>query len=604
MTYTAKYFTLQPNQTAQVNASLLFTCDIYGDKDVVFSAHSVKNKLTAKINSKLSIDSDYGFEFFVNNDFSLNNSVRQSLEVCNKVYETRYPVVLANTGVANNFIVKADLPDFARIEGIDDNDMRIHLEKGESKTFFIVVDAHEFSDEAKGYDFSLSINSAIGNVKKERLLRINLKPCYDIKLNIIKDATEKVPEMLCSGLKYEYEIEISNKGLFTEYIKLNADGNPDTVFLERYNITLKPQESKKIRLLVQGPETDNFYNVKVIGALKNGLTYQDDIWFKTHTKNNCYAISADDKFNANYQTNYVEQTIKSTGLLAATYTVKTDSGLLIPGKSKINVSAAETKLKLWLNTSNLPPGTYKGVVTFANNKSGVSYDKEVFITLKDKSIFTKTFEFLFYGNECKQFSLYQFVAIILMIILIIIFLITSPHYPYKLQNRIKQKWGVAMILTIIFVIALAFVIIFVGFPKASTHVYNINTSLQDMRFEWVENEKYILDAKQFFDDPDKNTLRYEVSPMKNINAVVRDGNIYLIPDSGWFGKRNFTITAYDDFGGVIESPTMFAVVIEKPKTPLINYYNIYCWWVNLVLLLLILLLILMAFIVKQRKRYK
>ncbi|MGV8150718.1 MAG: Ig-like domain-containing protein [Candidatus Woesearchaeota archaeon] len=604
MSYSSNYFTLLPEQTAQVNATLKFPCEISGEKNIEFTAYAIKNKLSASSTSRLNILPDYNYDIIINGAHSDNSSYRQSLDVCNRVWYSSYPITIKNRGVDNEYTIKTDgLPKFARIEGIGDSDNKFILDAGQSKTFYIVVDSHDFRDEYKGYDFSLNIDPKLGN-DAEYKLRLELSPCYEHTISIIEDSTKRKPIDTCSEGFYEYDVTIKNNGKFTESMKLKLEDAPLGVSLSRYSIVLKPQDTQNLKLYIQGPESNYLYNIKITAELDNKLLESDDMWIKAYDKQSCHNIEfGKSNYKINYQHNYIEIALKNTGLYTDVYDLELNDTRLVKLEedSKNIEKETDTIIRLNIDSKDMPEGIYKTILT-AEHNSGAKYSEELTIQLKDKSPLTKAFEYMCYGSQCRQITFWQVIAIIVVALLIILFSIIGPHYPYNLNNRIKQKIPVLIVLASIFIIALLAVIIFVDTPKTNREVYGINTSLQDLRFEMLENEQYTLNAGQFFSDPDGNNLRYETSTIKNIKTTVEKGKITFTPDYNWHGTRTFTITAYDNLGESTQSPEMTIKIIDVPRKSMIELYNIYCAYANLVLLLILLFLIFIAFIIKQQRR--
>ena len=154
----------------------------------------------------------------------------------------------------------------------------------------------------------------------------------------------------------------------------------------------------------------------------------------------------------------------------------------------------------------------------------------------------------------------------------------------------------------IFIIGVIIVVVSTGFPQTYTQIYNLSTNASQLRFEWLENDHYNLDVSPFFKSPENNTLHYKVSDMKDIKASVDGSIITFYPDYGWSGIENTTITAYDDFGGSVQSPELTLSVLSVPKKSTLEIYSIYCWYVNLAIFALLLIIIFLAFIVRQKKR--
>jgi len=602
MSYSSNYFTLLPEQTASVNATLKLPCEVNGERDVEFSAYAVKNKLSATISSKLNVLTDYAFDVYVDGKNNDNTSYRQALDTCNRIWITDYPVTIKNNGIDNVFTIVPDsLPNFASITGIDDNKFKFSLARGESKTFYVIVDSHEFRKEYKGYDFSLTIKPQIGEAI-EKNLRINLQPCYEHTISIIDDSTKKNPIDICSEGFYEYDVEVKNNGIYPENIKLSVQGSPSGVDLSRYNVDLDPGESETIKLYIIGPESNYLYNIKLVAELNNQLTESDDIWVQSHDKQTCHSLEfKKSHYNINYDKSYIEIPVKAAGLNPDYYDLILNDTSLLSLENNIMFINESSMIRINVNSIDMPENIYNVQLT-AKHASGANYFKDLVVKLKDKSPLTKAFEYFFFGSQCRQISFWQIVAIILLCILIVIFMIVGPHYPFKLSNRIKQKLPLLVALLSVFIVALVLVLVLSDRPKTNNEVYGLNTSLQDLRFELLENEKYLLDASQFFTDPDQNTLSYEVSPMNDVKSEVKKNIITFYPNVRWSGTRTFTITAHDDQDGSTQSPEMTLKVLNIPRKSILELYNIYCWYTNLLIFLLILFLVFVAFLIKQKRR--
>jgi hypothetical protein len=123
-----------------------------------------------------------------------------------------------------------------------------------------------------------------------------------------------------------------------------------------------------------------------------------------------------------------------------------------------------------------------------------------------------------------------------------------------------------------------------------------------MTYEWLQDEKFMLDVSKFFYDPENTSLRYEVEGLEHINAVSNGNIITFYPDKGWSGTEKARITAYDKMGGSVSSPKFEFTVVNVPKKTNLELYNIYCWYVNLAIYAIVLVLIFVAVFVKQKRR--
>lgn len=625
------YFTLQPNQVAQVSVRSKNGCTKYGDKELSITVHSEKNNQVAKIKGRYSIVKDFDYKIMVDSlEDTGNMSYRQSVDACNKVYFQEFPITVTNLGVDNNFTIEARrMPGFMSIKGIDDSENKFMLAKGQSKTFYINTDLHEFNKEVKGYDFELSFKPALGDAKTKNL-RINTKQCYDHSVEIMTDTVlnepnglnnpndeiksssqsqginKENPLKICSGEIYEYNVRINNNGIFDESLMLKLENNPEWITLSKDQIILAPGESKDLVLKIRASESNELYSIKASATLRNGLYAYDTVWIKAYSMHECHLIEfqkAD--FRINFDDKFIEVPIRNSGIMPSNYKVsleRTEMFSLSDDLLKIS-QGNNAVVRININQDNKSEGTYYANLTITDTISDSSYYKPVKVVLKDKSSIRKGFEFLAFGNACRQFSLIEVFAIIIICILIILFMIKGPHYPYKISNRIKQKMPILIVLFFILLIGLVFVLTFAGLPKMPDEVYELNSDFKALRFETLQDNKMTLDLNTFFKDPDNNMLSYNVTEMDGITSKIRDNSrLVLYPDLGFSGERKFTITAYDNQGGSIDSPEMTIVVVPKKQKSGTQIYDAYCWYINLAIFAIVLILIFLLVVVKQKKR--
>jgi len=612
--YSANSFTLLPNQIAQVNATALFSCNIYGQKNIIFKVASLKNELEATTSASINVLKNYDYDIIVNNDQSqTNNSIRQNVNVCNRLLNYQIPISISNHGVANTFKIEAKgLPKYAKISGIGD-DGKFSLDAGQTKTFYIDIETDMYNMQYKSLDADLIVKPELGDIVKTKSITLNLEPCYEHTINISDDSkysqafrpnSEKYPLDTCSGRFYDFDVQVTNNGLFTEDMTLFTEGVPSQFSLSTNNIAINPQESKNIKLFIIGPNNNIKYNAKVVAKLSNGLYALDNLWVQAYDNTQCHLVKFEDsKFRINYQTTQVLVNVKNLGIVDSTYDVEWNgSSIITPSNDILTLNKSDDKIILLIKSANSSQGTYSGTLALIDHESGTRYSQDISIKLKDKSFITKAFEYLAFGSACRQLSIWLIAAILVVCILIIIFIMVGPNYPYKLWNRVKLKLPILLMLIAIFILGIILVLTFYGFPKTNAQIYNLTTNASQLRFEWMQNDKYVLDIGPYFQSPDNNSLAYKVSEMNNIKTII-DGNlITFYPDLGWNGTRNATVTAYDEFGDAVTSPELTLSVVAYPKKSTLELYNIYCWYTNLAILLILLIIIFLAFVVKQKKR--
>ena len=601
ITYNANAFNLEANQFVIINATAKFDCSMYGQKDIIFTAHSEKNKLTASIDASLNILQNYDYNVTINGD----NNQASTLNVCNRVLSTQIPVSITNTGsVANNYTIQIDgLPKFAKLSDLDMN--TFNLEPGKTKTFYIDIDSTVYRYEHKSKDVSIKVIPLIGDIVKESKLKLNFLACYEHQVVIYDGSnSQKRPLDTCANYDYSYDVEIINNGAFKETYTLSLEGVPPSIRLSNNKLTIPPGQRDSVKLLITGPDYSTTYNAIVKATISNGLSETDNTWIKSYDTQSCHATSIDKStFKINYQTQYINIPIKNNGIVENSYIVSwSGSKILSPDDKILTLNSSEyQKVALQIRSSGFNESSYKGTVKIQDT-SGATYNQDITIQLKDKSGIRKTFEYLAFGNTCKQFSLYQLAAILLVIVLIIIFLVKGPHYPYNFKNRLKAKTSVLVFLIVLLLIGVILVVSLAGFPQTHAQVYNLTSNNSELTYEWLQDDKYVLDVSKFFNSPENATLRYNVSGLTHIKAISSGSSITFYSDLGWSGVEYARITAYDNRGGQVTSPEFTLMVRNIPKKSFAEFYNIYCWYFNLAIYAIILVLIFIAVFVKQQKR--
>lgn len=605
--YSANTVTLIPGQAFEFNATLKFDCSVYGDKEITFTAESINNALEAQLSTKLTILRAYDYAVSINNNYDES----QSLMTCNKVYIYFVPVTIKNTATFdNNYTLSfEDKPDFVTYSGIElTKDNEFSLKAGEEKTLLLNIDTHKYRFEVKNETFSVNFKSELGDIEKSKIITLNLQPCYEFSVKILDDDSSKSnAKEMCSEYPYNYDVSIANNGKFTETILLNLEGVPLGFELSKNNLTLAPGQNRTIKLLIVGPETKEIYKATIVARISNGLSESDELWAKTYTKQLCHEIKFNNnKFRINYDPKLLTAEIENKGIVDGIYDLKWNedkTNLITLNEETISLKAGEKKaIHFNVSSAGKKEAKYIGELTITEQGSDTEYKENIEVTLKDKSMLRKTFEYFLYGNVCRQFSLYELFGILIVVALIAFFILKGPHYKYKFWNRVKAKKIILLILLCVFLSALIFIILIAGLPKSHNQVYNLTENYTQLKFEMLENDKFSLDASKFFTDPDNNTLKYTVSESKHIKSIINGNIITFYPDYAWFGNESVIITASDSFGGYVDSPSISLIVKHKPGMTGLQWYNLYCWYVNLAIFLIILILIFLMFVVKQEKR--
>jgi hypothetical protein len=601
ISYNANSFNLEPNQYYKITATVKFDCGMYGQKDVLFKIYSDNNKLSASLNARFDIRQEYYYDFSVNSVVDDNVGV----QVCNRMQSTKIPIVVKNNGaVPNTYNVKFDdLPGSATVEELIDG--KFSLNPGEVKTFYVNVDSTKYRYEHKLKDFTIKITPELGDFVKEKKVVLEFAACYEYDVIVYDyDNSKNRPLRTCANLDYSYNINIINNELSKESFYLSIVEGPSNVWLSKTLTELSPGDNDIVKLYIVGPDDNSEHKIVLKVTSGKEIVEYREVWIKSYDTISCHeTLIAKDSFKINYQTPSISVPVKNKGIVDNTYLVIWNGSDIIKGNLNLLNVAMSKKGEVLLNIDSVDKdeGDYTGTLTLGD-ASGSKHSKEITVTLKDKPFLRKAFEYLAFNGVCKQVSLYQIVAILIIIILIIIFLIRGPNYPYNFWNRFKSKASVIVFLLVIFLIGMILVVSFVGLPKTKGEIYNLTINSSGLTYEWLQDDKYVLDVSQFFYDPENRTLEYSVEGLENIKAIVNGKMISFYPKYGWSGTEHARIIASDDMGGNVTSPEFTLMVRYIPKKSFAEIHTIYCWYFNLLIFLILLIFIFVAVFVKQKRR--
>jgi hypothetical protein len=615
ITYSANSVFLNPNEYAKIIAKTNFDCSVYGEQNIIFTSKTLNNKLTANVNAKLNIQQNYYYDVRIGYDFTKVNHEVIDENVCNRQSSVKIPVVITNKGsVENTFTIDHDLIKNAKlvqIFGTEESEVsentEFTLKKGESKIFFIDVDSTKYRYEEKTKENKIFLKSLNGNEEfdKKFLVKVNFKPCYEHDVKIYDYSNNKYnPLETCAVYEYKTEINVVNNGLVAEEYFLSLENAPSTVKLSKEIVRLSPGESTIVDLLITGPEENSKRKIIVKVVSSSQMVEYDSTWIKTYDSASCHDTDIlKNKFNINYQDSIINVPVKNNGLVDNAYII-TWTGSDIVDKTDLLLQLKKSDkgiVKLYLDSEGKSENKYNGTLSL-KDASGTEYSRVITLNLEDKGLVRKAFEYFAFNNICRKATLAELIAIPLLIGLIILLYIRSPKYQYNFKNRLKSKLWILLGLAVLFLIGVAVVLTFAGLPKTQSQIYSLETDESKLIYEWLEDDKYVLDAGKFFYDPDNSTLKYTVSGLDNIKAVVSGKMITFYPDKDWSGTETARITATDNYGSSVTSPEFTLKVLDVPRKSYLELYNIYCWYVNLAIYLILLLLVFIAFFVKQEIR--
>jgi len=185
-------------------------------------------------------------------------------------------------------------------------------------------------------------------------------------------------------------------------------------------------------------------------------------------------------------------------------------------------------------------------------------------------------------------------AMFVLLILFVVFLIIAIAMKTKLGNKKPAKiWVPLIILTVIFILAIVFVVYKAGPPRS---IYPAVAPSEDkLDIVWAEDTTETINLSGYFDDPDQDVLKYVVSNTDHIDIDVVGEMAYLVPAKDWSGQEVVVFEAFDQKGGVAMSPVMLLTVVDMPEYTFRQQLEHYCGYLNLVLLFFVLLFVFIMF---------
>jgi len=547
-------------ETGVLSSTLDFDCGVHGNFTIPFTVESRQNQHVAEFTHKLVIEQDYPYSIGVVED-----------EVC-ALDTTRIPVVISNDGdLDNEFALSIKGPDFLSLE-----ESYFLLDEGDETQTYILVEPGQ--DDVGELSFTIEGMSMYGGVAKSIDVNTSVKSCHQIGVTIVRD--DDINE--CAGY-FEIPILIENMGFVDEIVNVSAQGA--YVWVDEPVVYVEEQGSYELNLVFNTTETVETV-VTVTATLASGLSAQDTIKASFMSQYDCRRINLVDSTHKVLRgTKEFWLDIRNDGMVAGNYE------LMYSGDGRVTLSNESESLWLDAGTSNPvkfnldEKGTAKiNGALHVKGETG-SYDLDFTLETVKKSIFVRAYDF-FSVHKC------NLISIILIILLIIAALFLALWKGVSQHNL--------LLLIIFLVVWLIIIVIAYSVYGAPPALYESLPESEDpLEFVIAENDKLVINASEYFLDPDNDNLTFNVDELDDVHVVVDGSKITMMPEKGWSGTKRFRLIA-DDGEENVRSPRMYLDVIDRPKYSLFDIYNRYCVTVNAFLLLG--LFILVYFLAVRRKR--
>ncbi len=303
VTLSESQFTLGSQESKKIYAYYEAPCGTSGEYSFNVNIKSLTSNAAASFTSRAVVNSCYDFNLVPEKTF---------LDMCEHTIEN-IPLNIENTAETDNeFSLLLTGPGWANLE--NDN---VKLAANTNSQVNLILNP-DYGVEGS-YDINLKADSKDGELSKEQLIKVNVKKCNDVALDI-----EKSEDNICNLASKEYNIKIKNNGEFDKDFKLEV--NYPWAFLDTQLTNLDAKAEKDVKLtLTPSKDLTGIYDVKVKATAfdSSKISSEDSIKVTLVETDLCYTplIDVNDVVIEPDTTATVEVKITNNGPEKATYLI-------------------------------------------------------------------------------------------------------------------------------------------------------------------------------------------------------------------------------------------------------------------------------------------
>jgi len=270
-------------------------------------------------------------------------------------------------------------------------------------------------DDVGEYQLTVETFSLKGEKNTQKTLDVEVRKCYDLSVDL-----EQESDTLCAaGLSHFYDITLNNKGILTEDITLEIEGE-SWVTVDVDSHTLLPGEEKITKLIITpDEEVKGVFDVVVhVVSSSNTSRALDNILITVDDLSTCYNVEAQTNtlLKNDYNQFYSPVKIVNTGSTSTTFTVDFEGPewITFDGHDITLNPSQSYNFNLNIDPSDdIQRGIYTSTISLSSEH--VSYDKDITVHLQAKSeVVQATQNFVYYGR-------YYFYVLLGILVLILIF---------------------------------------------------------------------------------------------------------------------------------------------------------------------------------------
>ena len=600
-----KEVTLAPDEEKTLYMYISFPLSTYGKISYPYIISSDNGKNSIRGFESFTIEKDYDY---------VMNTEEPEINACEDVTK-EFPITFINLAkTPNKYYLYLTAPGFAKLS---QNVLELESEKQGSVNLVI----NPALKDVGTYNLVLSAGTEYGDMNKDKSFKLNVNHCFDSEATLESQAA-LITDKTCCGQRI-YTLNIRNNGMYEEAYEIIID-SPGWASVKEEDrfVRIKPSQNINIPVTVDFPCVDakqtSFVIVKQLRAPYQAHEIRLDL--ESLSQRTCYNVELlQDKYRINYDAQSIPMLLQSTGLRGGTYNLRLgelDSRFVYLDQETMEFNPGDIKVLHVIprDYSSYKQGTYLNkltlTVSLVDQETGIRYDRQFWIVLKDKSFISKAIDYIrnFNYSRIGLCGIVTIIFVLLVIALIIIVAYLRLKKDYKMKRvraSMMKKIKVVNIVLIFLLIISILTLVLIGNPNTSkfyeeTQAPTTNSSLYH---EWKQNMPYQVDLKKYFTDPDLDVLSFTSSQPNHINVKIDGTLVTLTPEHSWAGEEKIVFTANDKKGGVTDSPIMTLRVLKKEPVGPMAYWNTYCTHVNIVLFIIIILLVLLWFDVIEEKGY-
>jgi hypothetical protein len=614
-TQSSEKITVNPDDKKSVFIYVKLPVGQYGKIDYPIVVSSEKGANNA--NCLLSFDIAKDYDYSVKTD-------EFEISACDDVAKQSIITIENLAKTPNKYYMYLSAPGFVNL-----SQKQLSLDAGEKEN--IALNINPKHGNAGTYDLTLSIGTEYGQMEKQKSFKMTVKDCFDTKVQVGAQTCEtstgcdekqqmwnSLSDRACTGQK-NYVLNIRNDGLYEQTYQITAD-SPGWVSVGKDNefVKLRPSQQINIPIKASLPDMDakqaSFVMVKQMSAPYEAHEVRIDL--ESLSERSCYNVELlQDKYSINYEDGSIPLLLQNTGLYGGTYNVALgdmDSKFVYLEDKEIKFNAGEMKVLRIApkNASLYKQGTYLNQLTLKITPvdQGITYDRQFWIVLKDKSFVAKALVYIknFNYSRIGLCGLATLILLVVLGLLIIglIYMKLKKDLKIKRIKAAKMKKIKMLNIVLIGILILSVLVLFLlGNPDNTRFYEQPSNSTSMLYLEWKQNTPHQVDLNKYFKDPDMDALSYTSSQPDHIQVKIQGSIATLTPEFGWSGTEHIVFTANDGKGGLADGNVMTLHLLKKMPIGFMDYWNTYCKQVNIVIMMLIVVVILLLLDVVEEKGY-